>query len=139
MIKEGFNNKKKGEAELGFGTKNYDKAVRFFNRDGTVNVTRRNSDSHRGFDIYHWLISITWTWFIVLVFASYIVVNTLFAVIYFMLGTARFGGLESVGDSSNFTNLFFFSAQTLTTVGYGHVYPYIPPPIRYLLLSPCLA
>lgn len=126
MIKEAFNNKKKGEAELGFGTKNYDKAVRFFNRDGSVNVRRRSSGNHVGFDIYHWLISITWTHFIILVFASYIAVNTLFACIYFLLGTAKFGGLESVGDSSNFTNLFFFSAQTLTTVGYGHVYPIHP-------------
>jgi inward rectifier potassium channel len=126
MIKEGFNNKKKEEAELGFGTKAYTESVRFLNRDGSVNVRRRGATNHVGFDIYHWLISISWIKFIGLVFLSYIIVNTLFAIIYFTLGAARFGGLESVGDSSHFTNLFFFSAQTLTTVGYGHVYPVHP-------------
>lgn len=126
MIKEGFSNKKKGEAELGFGTKTYTGSVRFLNRDGSVNVRRRGARNQIGFDIYHWLISISWTAFIGLVFVSYIVVNTLFAVIYFTLGTSKFGGLDMAGDSSNFTNLFFFSAQTLTTVGYGHVYPIHP-------------
>lgn len=126
MIKEGLNNKKKEEAELGFGSKTYTESVRFLNRDGTVNVKRRGAKNQIGFDIYHWLISISWTGFIGLVFASYIVVNTLFALIYFALGTSKFGGLEAAGDSSHFTNLFFFSAQTLTTVGYGHVYPIHP-------------
>ena len=126
MIKDAFHNKKKEETDLGFGTKNYKQSVRFFNKDGTVNVRRHNSGRHMGFDIYHWLISISWTQFILLVFTSYIVVNTLFAVVYLLLGTDKFGGLESFGASGNFTNLFFFSAQTLTTVGYGHVYPMHP-------------
>lgn len=126
MIKEGLNNRKKAEAELGFGSKSYNESVRFFNRDGSVNVRRRGAKNHIGFDIYHWLISISWTKFIGLVFLSYIVVNTLFALIYFSLGASRFGGLETMGESSHFMDLFFFSAQTLTTVGYGHVYPVDP-------------
>jgi inward rectifier potassium channel len=126
MIKEGLSNKKKEEAELGFGSKSYSESVRFLNRNGSVNVRRKGAKNQINLDIYHWLVSISWTKFIGLVFASYIVVNTIFAIIYFALGTSKFGGLETVGDSSNFTNLFFFSAQTLTTVGYGHVYPVHP-------------
>ena len=126
MIKDTLNNKKKEEAELGFGTKNYNASVRFLNRDGSVNTRRKISGNHIGFDVYHWLISISWTKFICLVFASYIVTNTLFAIVYFILGIDKFGGLESIAASGNFTNLFFFSAQTLTTVGYGHVYPTHP-------------
>lgn len=126
MIKETSHNKKKEETELGFGTKNYKESVRFLNRDGTANVRRHSSGKRIGFDVYHWLISISWTHFILIVFAGYIAVNTIFAVAYLLLGTNKFGGLESFGDSSNFTNLFFFSAQTLTTVGYGHVYPMHP-------------
>ena len=126
MIKEGLNNKKKEDAELGFGKKSYQESVRFFNRDGSVNVRRQGARNQISFDVYHWLVSIAWTKFIALVFVSYIVVNTLFALIYFALGTSKFGGLDSAGDSSHFTNLFFFSAQTLTTVGYGHVYPIHP-------------
>jgi len=123
MIKEGVNHKKKEEAELGFGTKNYNKEVRFFNRDGSVNVRRRDSKNRIGFDLYHWLIGIGWVRFIGLVFVSYVAVNTLFAVIYFSIGADKFGGLEVGSGSEKFSQLFFFSAQTLTTVGYGHIYP----------------
>lgn len=123
MIKDAFNNKKKLSAELGFGNKNYNESVRFLNQDGTVNITRKVSDKHIGFDIYHWLLSISWTQFISLVFVSYIVVNTMFALIYFFIGADKFGGMGMATGSEKFSQLFFFSAQTLTTVGYGHIFP----------------
>ncbi len=122
MIKETSNNKKKLSAELGFGNKNYNESVRFLNQDGTVNIKRKVSEKHLGFDAYHWLLSISWTKFITLVFVSYVAVNTVFALIYFIVGADKFGGLE-VNDPHKFSQLFFFSAQTLTTVGYGHIYP----------------
>ncbi len=122
MIKEELN-KKKEEAELGFGTKNYNESVRFLNRDGTVNVKRKDSKNHIGFDLYHWLLGITWKQFIALVFISYVGVNTLFALVYFSIGADKFGGLELYSGSEKFSQLFFFSAQTLTTVGYGHIFP----------------
>ncbi|MBC7696033.1 MAG: hypothetical protein H7141_11375 [Burkholderiales bacterium] len=123
MIKETFSNKKKLSAELGFGNKNYNESVRFLNQDGTVNIKRKISDKHMGFDLYHWLLSITWLQFITLVIISYVGVNTLFAIIYFGLGADKFGGLVGGASTENFSKLFFFSAQTLTTVGYGHIYP----------------
>ncbi len=123
MIKDTGAKKKSISAELGFGNKNYNRSVRFLNQDGTVNITRKISDKHIGFDIYHWLLSISWKHFITLVFISYIFVNTIFALVYFLLGADKFGGLSAGGHSDHFSQLFFFSAQTLTTVGYGHIYP----------------
>ena len=124
MIKEMFNNKKKDETELGFGTKNYQSSVRFLNRDGSVNIKRKINGNKIGFDIYHYLITISWFKFISLVFISYIVTNTLFAIVYFLFGIEKFGGISEGGVTTNqFMDLFFFSAQTLTTVGYGHVFP----------------
>jgi len=123
MIKEVFHNKKKESAEIGFGTKNYNESVRFLNQNGTVNVKRKVSDKHIGFDLYHWLLGITWVQFFSLVFVSYVVVNTMFAVLYYAIGADKFGGLDVGSGSEKFYQLFFFSAQTLTTVGYGHIYP----------------
>lgn len=123
MIKDVFNNKKRESAEIGFGTKNYNESVRFLNQNGTVNVKRKISDKHIGFDMYHWLLGISWWQFIGLVFISYVLANTLFAIIYFFIGADKFGGLVQGCNSENFYQLFFFSAQTLTTVGYGHIFP----------------
>lgn len=119
-----FNNKKRGEGiELGFGTKNYNSSVRFLNKDGSVNIRRKSGGMLDRIDMYHWLITISWTRFFILVLCGYIVTNTLFAMVYYSMGAARFGGLEVHDKVSAFFELFFFSAQTLTTVGYGHIYP----------------
>jgi inward rectifier potassium channel len=123
MIKEVFNKHKRESAEIGFGTKNYNESVRFLNQDGTVNIKRKVTDKHIGFDMYHWLLGIKWGQFFALVFFSYGAVNTLFAIIYFSIGVDKFGGIEAGSGIENFLQLFFFSAQTLTTVGYGHIYP----------------
>jgi inward rectifier potassium channel len=54
---------------------------------------------------------------------SYTLVNLLFASVYYFIGFEHFGGILSESEAGRFMELFFFSAQTLTTVGYGHVYP----------------
>lgn len=59
MIKDKFS-KKNEEAELGFGTKNYNESVRFLNKNGSVNIKRKIDGKHIGFDIYHYLITISW-------------------------------------------------------------------------------
>lgn len=123
MIKDVFNKQKSETTEIGFGSKNYNESVRFLNQNGTVNVKRKVSDKHIGFDLYHWLLGISWPQFFGLVFVSYVIVNTMFAVIYFVIGADKFGGLDVGSGSEKFYQLFFFSAQTLTTVGYGHIYP----------------
>lgn len=123
MIKDVFNKQKAETTEIGFGSKNYNESVRFLNQNGTVNVKRKVSNKHIGFDLYHWLLGISWPQFFGLVFISYVIVNTCFAVIYYAIGADKFGGLGVGTGSEKFYQLFFFSAQTLTTVGYGHIYP----------------
>lgn len=119
------NNKTKDELELGFGTKNYKKPVRFLNPDGGVNVKRTGLGWINNTDIYHSLISASLFSLIMIIILSYIIINLIFAGIYYGVGASHFGGLEVEGASEfeKFMGLFFFSAQTITTLGYGHIYP----------------
>ncbi|MEO6305450.1 MAG: ion channel [Bacteroidia bacterium] len=117
-----FNNKNKQELELGFGSKNYNKRVRFFDRDGRINV-RRVGMGIKNIDVYHWLITTSILSLVIVIIGSYVLVNLLFALVYFCIGAEHFGGLDATTSMQQFMNLFFFSAQTITTLGYGHIFP----------------
>ncbi len=117
-----FNNKNKEERELGFGTRNYNSRVRFLDRDGKVNVHRAGMGI-KNIDVYHWLITTSILSLIIVIISSYILVNLIFAFVYFIVGAENFGGLDAATPTQEFMNLFFFSAQTITTLGYGHIYP----------------
>src|ERR1700756_1030093 len=116
-------NIKEKEIELGFGNKNYNKNTRFLNKDGTVNIRRLDGDFFRHLDLYHTFLNITWKRFIVVVLLGYLAANLLFASLYYLAGPQNFGNLSGGDNAHKFIELFFFSAQTLTTVGYGYIYP----------------
>ncbi|WP_375444810.1 ion channel [uncultured Fibrella sp.] len=112
--------------DLGFGTKINDSSSRLVNKDGSFNVVR----AHQGFwnqvNLYHTLITMPWPKFLSLVFTFYISSNTLFATFYGLLGYDHLVGLSNVTPDTTlgrFMGAFFFSSQTLTTVGYGHISP----------------
>jgi inward rectifier potassium channel len=96
---------------------------RVINPDGSFNVLRRGT-SWRDVNPYLHLISISWTHFLGTVLAGYILVNTVFASIYYLLGRTALNGPDSSGSGvDRFLECFFFSAQTLTTVGFGAIAP----------------
>jgi inward rectifier potassium channel len=120
----GIKNKKDGNLDIGFGKKSYNTTVRFLNKDGSVNIKRNGLKFFDNLDIYHWLITTSSFNLTVMILVGYAVMNTIFACIYYALGYEHFGGIEGYTGPDKFLDLFFFSAQTLTTVGYGHVYPH---------------
>lgn len=69
-------------------------------------------------DAYHWLLTLSWPQFSVFVFGMYLAINLLFSFCYF-LRPQCIAGLEP----RSWANCFFFSVETLATVGYGHMYP----------------
>ncbi len=69
-------------------------------------------------DAYHVLLTMPWRRFFALVFAAYLAVNSVFAVGYWALGDA----IENARPGS-LLDCFFFSVQTLATIGYGKFAP----------------
>jgi inward rectifier potassium channel len=69
-------------------------------------------------DPYHLALTARWPTFTAAVFILYIAINVLFAGLY-TLGPGSIGNAHpgSIGDA------FFFSMETLATVGYGQMYP----------------
>jgi len=95
---------------------------RVINRDGTFNVRRRGV-TWRDFHPYLVLINMSWAAFLGTLFLGYLVMNTIFAGVYFALGPNQLSGVEGHSTWVRFLDCFFFSAHTLTTVGYGNLAP----------------
>lgn len=109
-------------SDPGFGTKEVS-ANRFLNRDGSFNVERRGMAWLRPVDVYNKLITMPWWKFNLMIFIFYLSVNLVFAFIYFSLGTQTMIGIHGTSSFTHFMDDFFFSAQTITTVGYGRISP----------------
>jgi len=99
---------------------------RVINSDGTFNVQRRGTN-WRDVHPYLHLVSISWTWFFATILVAYIFVNSIFATVYFLMGPGTLQGqLDSADALTRYLRCFFFSAQTLTTVGFGVLAPQSP-------------
>src|SRR5437660_6464551 len=88
-------------------------------RSGQVEFVKVGTDAWRWRDIYRWLLGLSWPQFAAFVAAVYVSLNLLFAVFY-SLDQNSIAGRTS---ADWFLDCFFFSVQTLATVGYGHMYP----------------
>ena len=72
-------------------------------------------------DPYHLAIALTWPQFLGALLALYLSVNVVFAALLWLVP-------GSVGNArpDSFADAFFFSIETLATVGYGEMYPATP-------------
>jgi inward rectifier potassium channel len=68
-------------------------------------------------DLYHFLVTSSWPALIGLIAAAFAVANLVFALGYYLDG-----GIENARPGS-FTDAFFFSVQTMATIGYGKMVP----------------
>ena len=78
----------------------------------------KGQDAGRFMDLYHQVLTVSWPWFFVELAAAFIAVNLVFAFLYVLdphgIANAR---------SGSFADAFFFSVQTLGTLGYGVMAP----------------
>lgn len=110
--------------DLGFGAVvSRESHQRLLNRDGSFNVERRGVGFWSSFSAYHAMLTMPWWQFFGLTGLGYIAVNALFAFAYLACGPGALGSETAGMQSHTYLRAFFFSVQTLSTIGYGQVVP----------------
>jgi len=105
----------------GFGYKSSKNLKEVINKDGSSNVIHLNRPFNFR-DLYVYFIDLSWWNFFLLITLGYLILNIFFGFIYLLIGIEQI--TPSKGDLFlDFLSGFFFSAQTLTTVGYGGISP----------------
>jgi inward rectifier potassium channel len=85
---------------------------------GQIKFQKLNAKTWEGRDAYHWLLTLTWPQFSACIFGLYLGINLIFSLCY----QSRPGCIAG-NESNSWADSFFFSVETLATVGYGHMYP----------------
>lgn len=96
---------------------------RLLNRDGTFNQRRHGLPFLRSLSFYHYFLTISWPKFFGIVGSGYVGANTLFAFAYLSCGTDSLAGVEPTRMGGAFWRAFFFSVETIGTIGYGNITP----------------
>ncbi len=108
--------------DLGFGSEvARGSHKRLLNRDGSFNVLRFGLRPFSSLSIYHWSLSASWPRFLGMLAVAYLLINTIFAGGYLLLGPNALQGEPAITTGALFLRAFFFSVQTFATIGYGHV------------------
>jgi inward rectifier potassium channel len=87
-------------------------------RSGQVEFLKINAEEWDWRDAYQWLLALSWPHFALFIASVYIAINLLFAALYRLVPNCI-----AYLRPGSFVEAFFFSVQTLATVGYGHMYP----------------
>ncbi|MCU0442891.1 MAG: ion channel [Bacteroidia bacterium] len=116
-----FSNRK--ATTTGFGTQASNQGERLVRKDGSYNVIRSGMPFSSRFNHYHDLITMKWWKFYLLVITFYTSMNILFALIFMAVGMEQIEGDLGLTTAEHFWDAFFFSSQTMTTVGYGRTSP----------------
>jgi inward rectifier potassium channel len=110
--------------DLGFGSRvSQQSRERFLNKDGSYNVSRAGLPFFRSLNLYHFLMTMSWGAFFVLLVSFYFGVNIVFAFGYFLCGPDALHGSRALTTTEHLLEDFFFSVQTLATIGYGGLSP----------------
>jgi inward rectifier potassium channel len=92
--------------------------VAILNRDGRLQFQGGDRWQDYWRDPYHLMLTIPWSGFVLLVAVAYVTVNAIFAALYLLQPNSLNGARPG-----SFEDAFFFSVQTLASIGYGVISP----------------
>ncbi|SDQ40256.1 inward rectifier potassium channel [Chryseobacterium soldanellicola] len=118
----GFRNRirQKNIEDSGFGN---NASGRFIRKDGLPNVERKGVNILNRLSWYHTMLELSTAQFLSYLVIGYILINLFFALIYYTIGVEHLTGIDKSDPVNEFIDVFFFSSQTFTTVGYGRIAP----------------
>lgn len=119
-----LNIKAKSLINTGFGASASSYGGRFINKDGSANAAKKGIGFLDRISWYHTMLDMSSWKFLSILLLFYISINFVFALLYFGIGIEHLNGIQTTDDEwVQFGQAYFFSAQTFTTVGYGHISP----------------
>jgi inward rectifier potassium channel len=119
LAQKRFNKPENKGDEFGFTNQYNTNSKRIINKDGSFNVIRVGEKKA----LFHNLVTMKWSTFALVIFSFYVALNLVFASIYLLIDFDGIGMTADYEVHNRFLVAFYFSAQTLTTVGYGSLYP----------------
>lgn len=122
-LKDKINQKLKTDANTGFGTNASNNGGRLINKDGSSNLEKRGVSWLDKISWFHTMLSLSRWKFIFVIILFFVIANLFFAFIYYTIGVQYLNGITGTTELEKFGQAYFFSAQTFTTVGYGHISP----------------
>ncbi len=112
-----------GRHDTGFSSRGDMAGNRLLNRNGTSNIRKKGLSFFGRFHLYNSMISMSIPMFLMITFGFYLFTNVVFAMGYLLVGVDNLVDSSVVNVESEFLRAFFFSSQTLTTLGYGQMSP----------------
>jgi inward rectifier potassium channel len=109
--------------DTGFASNTNDTGGRFINKDGSYNLIKEGMPFFKRFSLFQDMLNLPLWKFITVIFLFYVIINIIFTFFYLLIGPQQLDGMISGSYWKITREVFYFSTQTFTTVGYGHVNP----------------
>jgi inward rectifier potassium channel len=113
----------KHNPDTGFGVNAANVGGRFINKDGSFNLRKEGWPLWKRISIYYYMLSVPRWKFILIILGFFVLVNVFFSSLYLLIGVQELQGVIATTAWGKMREVFYFSTETFTTVGYGRVNP----------------
>src|SRR5215203_757231 len=118
MASKKINPFSRSNPDTGLGTQANHIGGRFVNKDGSFNLKKQGLPFFKRTSFYSYLLELSWLKFLGVIVLCYLLINILFTSAYLLVGHNQLQGFHTNTAWGQTKEVFFFSTQTFTTVGY---------------------